>query len=150
MIPGIPAGTPVSVITGIVCIGIENAKIAYKVSKGEYTVTEGLGKMQDATLATAGGIIGATAGRAAGSKIGAMIGTAILPGPGTVIGGFIGGVVGSVVGYAAGAKIGKSVSDGMTKLSKAAEQKGKLFGSAVQKVAQTARSMLGFRKRAKA
>lgn len=79
---------------------LENAKILYKVAKGELSKKEGLDQMGKLNVSLAGGLWGA----AEGAAFGAAIGTAFGP-VGTVVGGIVGGVVGGM----AGSKIGEMV-----------------------------------------
>lgn len=97
--------TPAGKIANIAYVGMENAKVLYKVAKGELTVAEGMDQMHQVTLAAIGGLYGA----GQGALLGATLGTFILPGVGTVIGGFIGSVVGGIAGSAAGSLIHKGV-----------------------------------------
>ena len=149
LLHAIPKGTPAAVVAAVAYSGIECAKIAYKMGKGEYTVTEGLGKMQDVALAAAGGVLASAKGAAIGAKIGAAIGC-VVPGPGNVIGGFVGGVVGGAVGYMAGSAAGKAVSSGLKKAGQAAAKGLQRFGSAVKEGAKAFASALGFGRKAKA
>ena len=97
--------TPAGKIANIVYVGMENAKVFYKVAKGELTMEEGMEQMQQVTLSAIGGIYGAAHGMA----LGAAVGTALFPGVGTVIGGFIGSVAGGMAGSAAGNLVHKGV-----------------------------------------
>ena len=133
IINAIPKGTPAGQIANIVFVGIENAKIMFKVAKGEYTISEGLEKMHDTTCSVIGGLICSAKGTALGTKIGAAVGS-IVPGSGTAIGAAVGGIVGGVVGYMAGSSIGKAVSAGARKLGSAARSVVKSAVSAVKSV----------------
>lgn len=111
----LPPGTPAATCANIAFVAVENVKVAYKVAKGEYTVSEGVEKAAEVTVSTiaglAAGAVGKKWGAAAGAKLGAMIGTTCGP-AGTVVGGFIGGAV----GYMAGSAVGKAVANGVSKL----------------------------------
>jgi len=92
-LPMLSKSTPISVITGIVHVGMENAKIMYKMAKGEIGFKEGMKQMGITTSSTIAGL----ALGAKGATIGAEIGTIFGP-VGVAIGGFLGGVAGSVAG----------------------------------------------------
>ena len=85
--------TPVGVIAGVVHVGIENAKVLFKLFNGELSGEEALDAMGTTTAAAVGGLVGAGKGAAAG---------ALLAGP-------AGSIVGAVVGGIAGTKIGEAV-----------------------------------------
>lgn len=85
--------TPAGRIAGVVHVGIENAKVLYKLFKGELTAEEALEAMGTTTASTVGGFVGAGKGAAVGAALG---------GP-------VGAVVGAVVGGIAGSKIGEAV-----------------------------------------
>lgn len=99
----IAKGTPAGRIANIVFVGVENAKIMYKMATGKITAEEGFAKMEEVTVSTAGGLLG----MAQGSAIGAAWGTVFGP-IGTAVGGFVGGTV----GYLAGSAVGKKVVEG--------------------------------------
>ena len=147
LLHAIPKGTPASIITAIAYAGIENAKVAYKIFKGECTVLEGLGMMQDVTLSTAGGVLCAAEGAVIGAEIGGLLGS-IVPGPGNVIGAAVGGFLGGTIGYMAGSAVGKAVSTGLKKLGKAAVQGIKKMGAAVLEKAQALSNAFRIRKEA--
>ena len=88
--------TPAGQIAGIVHVGMENAKVLYKLAKGEMTGEEALDAMGNTTSSAIGGLAGAVKGAALG----------------TVFGGPVGSFVGGVVGGMAGSKIGQAVYEG--------------------------------------
>ena len=93
--------TPAGTIAGIVHVGIENAKVLFKLATGELTTEEALDAMGTTTAAAVGGLVGAGKGAAAG---------ALLAGPvGAVVGGVVGGIAGSKVGEAVW-EAGKSIA----------------------------------------
>ena len=85
--------TTTGTIAGIVHVGIENAKVLYKLFTGELTAEEALDAMGTTTAAAVGGFVGAGKGAAVG----------------LAVGGPVGAVVGAVVGGIAGSKIGEAV-----------------------------------------
>lgn len=85
--------TPAGRIAGVVHVGIENAKVLYKLFKGEVTTEEALDAMGTTTASAIGGLVGAGKGAAVGA----------------LLGGPVGAVVGAVVGSIAGSKIGEAV-----------------------------------------
>lgn len=99
----IPRMTPVGVIANIACVGIENAKILFKIATGELTVTKGLDQMGRTTVSMIGGLWAMGKGAVVGAGLIAwipVIGPAL-----SVVTGFVGGMV----GYFAGSKIGDMV-----------------------------------------
>lgn len=103
--------TPAGLIANIVYVGLENAKILYKLSKGELTKEEALDAMGQTTTTTVAAIACATQGAALGSQLGIPFGPV-----GIAIGGFVGGVVGGM----AGSGIGQAVYAGGKVIVKAA------------------------------
>lgn len=102
--------TPAGLITNIACVGLQNAKILYKLGKGELTHGEALDAIGNTTVTTTVAIAGATKGAALGAAIGTVLGPL-----GTALGGFVGGVVGGIAGgqigeviYTAGKAVGKT------------------------------------------
>ena len=84
----LPAGR----IVDIVRVGMENAKILFKLAQGELNGEEALDAMGSCTASAIGAL--------AGMGKGAMVGT-VLAGPvGTVVGGMVGGIAGTAVGEA--------------------------------------------------
>lgn len=73
------------------------------------------GKLGRSTITTAASIAGEWGGSIAGAKLGAMagaaLGSAVLPGPGTLIGGFVVGLVGGVAGAVAGDTFGNWLAE---------------------------------------
>ena len=113
--------TPAGMIANIVYVGMENAKVMYKVLKGELSPLEGLDALGNVTTT----VIGSICGAGHGFSLGAAIGTAILPGIGTAVGGFIGAVAGGI----AGSSIGSAIYEGGKMLVKAG---GRLLKSAYE------------------
>jgi len=107
----IPKGTPAGIIANIVCVGIENVKIAAKVAKGEMTLAEGIDNMGKTTVSMAYGLGCAANGAAIGA-------TALSWVP--VVGPVVGGIVGGMVGYAAGSKFGETIHKGAKAVAKKA------------------------------
>ena len=83
--------TPVGRIVGIVHVGMENAKVLFKLAKGELNGEEALDAMGNCTASAVGGLAGAGKGAAAGAIFGPV---------GVVIGGVVGGIAGSKIGEA--------------------------------------------------
>lgn len=96
-------GTPAGRITSAVYIGLENAKILYKLAKGELNGPEALDAMGNVSCSALGGLAGAGIGMAKGAAIGVVFGPI-----GAAVGGFVGGVVGGM----AGSKIGEAIYAG--------------------------------------
>ncbi|MCM1251703.1 MAG: hypothetical protein NC321_02695 [Clostridium sp.] len=107
----IPKTTPASVIANIACVGIENAKILWKIAKGELSLTKGIDHMGRTTVSMAGGFCGMAA-----------VGTALTPWI-PVVGPVLGVAtwfVGSMVGYFGGSKIGDCIYSAGKTVAKAA------------------------------
>lgn len=96
----IPKGTPAGTIANIVHVAIEDIKVIGKVAAGEYTIKEGVDKLEQTTIAVAGGLIAMGEAAAAGASIGAIAGP---------VGAAIGSFVGGMIGYMAGSKAGETV-----------------------------------------
>lgn len=96
----IPKGTPAGTIASIAYVAIEDVKVIGKIATGEYSLKEGMNKLEQTTVAVAGGLIAMGEATAAGAAIGAIAGPV-----GAVVGGFVGGMV----GYMAGSKAGETV-----------------------------------------
>ena len=85
--------TPASIIAGIVHVGMENAKVLFKLAKGELDRVEALDAMGNCTSSVVGGLAGA-------AVVGSMF---VWP---------VGIVIGGIAGYIAGSKIGEAVYEG--------------------------------------
>ena len=107
--------TPVGTIVCIVHVAIENAKVLFKLAKGELNGVEALDAMGNCTASAVGGLAGAAA-------------------VGAVFGGPVGAVIGGVVGGIAGSKIGEAVWEGGKAIVKTA---AKVVKSAVEGTVNT-------------
>ncbi|MCU1733603.1 MULTISPECIES: hypothetical protein [unclassified Pseudomonas] len=103
-------GTPAGLITNIACVGLQNAKILYKLGKGELTGEEAVDAIGNTTVTTTMAIAGATKGASLGAAIGTVFGPV-----GIAVGGFVGGVAGGIAGgqigevvYSAGKAVAKT------------------------------------------
>lgn len=115
-------GTPVGIITTVVCCAVENIKTILKFVRGEITLGEAIEEMADTVASTICGTILAVKG----ATIGATLGTIFGP-----VGTFVGGVVGGLVGYMVGSKIGSMIVGGIKKVGEyAGEVLSKTFESA--------------------
>ena len=124
----IAKGTPAGRIANIVFVGVENAKIAYKIATGKISPQEGLAKMEEVTVSTAAGLIAMSKGAALGASLGTFLGPI-----GTAVGGFVGGTI----GYMAGSAVGKKVVEG----SRIVREKAK---TAIKTIAGKAKSAVGW------
>lgn len=97
--------TPAGQIANMVYLGLENAKVLYKLAKGEINSVEAMDAMGNATLCAGGGLIGA----GKGALIGAIFGP-------------VGGFVGAVVGGMAGAAFGEAIYIGNKAFAKIAAE----------------------------
>lgn len=113
--------TPAGRIANIAYIGLENAKVLFKLAKGELTKEEALDAMGQTTTVTISAIAGAVKGVALGASLGAALGPF-----GAAVGGFVGGIAGGM----AGSKVGEGVYAGAKTLVKAA---GEVFSGVMNK-----------------
>ena len=111
----IPKSTPAGIIANVACVGIENAKILYKIAKGELTLTQGLDRMGRTTVSMAGGLFGAAKGLALGAAS-----TAWIPVVGPLLGA-VTGFIGGTVGYFAGSKVGDLIYNAHKKVASVAK-----------------------------
>lgn len=95
--------TPAGRIVNAVSVGMENAKILYKLAQGKLTAQEALDAMGSSTTAMLGGLAVAAEGVALGATLGMVLGP---------IGAGIGGLVGGVIGGMAGSVFAKGVYEG--------------------------------------
>ena len=95
----IPKGTPAGTIANIAFVAVENVKVIGKVAAGEYTLREGIDKIEQTTVATTAGLMTMGKGAALGASLGVVFGPV-----GVAVGGFIGGSL----GYIAGSKVGET------------------------------------------
>lgn len=121
--------TPAGLIANIACIGLQNAKVLYKLGKGELTQADALDEIGNTTVTATVAIMGATKGAALGAALGTVFGPV-----GTLVGGFVGGVAGGIAGGHIGEKVysaGKAISKTAINLvSKAANGAGRAMVSA--------------------
>lgn len=108
----IPKGTPISTITNVACVAIENVKILRKVATGELSIREGIDQMGCNTVAM-------TYGLSWGGK-GTVIGATALSWV-PIVGPIVGGVVGGAVGYMAGSKVGQTICKAAKTVASAAK-----------------------------
>lgn len=109
----IPKGTPAGTIANIVYVAVEDVKVIGKMVTGEYPLKEGLDKLEQTTVAVAGGLVAMGKGAEVGAAIGAVLGPV-----GAAVGGFIGGTV----GYMAGSKAGEAVVKAHQKIRNKAKE----------------------------
>lgn len=135
----IPKGTKGSTITNIAFTAIENVKVMGKIATGEYTLKEGIDKMQQTTCACVAGM----AASAKGAAIGAAVGTVLGP-----IGSAVGGFIGGTIGYIAGSKVAETVVKGVQKVRDTAKSFVKsavsTVTSGVKSFARGVASLFGF------
>lgn len=127
----IPKGTPVGILSSIVCVGIENVKIMAKVMNGEMTSAEAIDKMGLTTTSMVCGLARSAKGAAIGSAMLAFI---------PVVGPVVGGLVGGTVGYVAGSKVGEGLRKVSKKVSNKAKEVVKGFGEKVYDTGRKAMS----------
>ncbi len=121
LVPIIPKNAPISVVSGVACYGVEQAKIMLQYADGDISGAKAL-EMSGRTavamiahpLSEKFSAMGCALGRKAGAAIGAAVGSIvpILAPVAATVGGFIGGVVGKV----AGSTIGQAIKRGAQKI----------------------------------
>ena len=114
--------TPAGRIANIAYIAMENAKILFKLSKGELSKEEALDAMGQSTTVAISAIAGAVQGAALGASLGAVFGPV-----GIAVGGFVGGVAGGM----AGGGIGEAVYEGGKAVVKTATHTLKVVASGI-------------------
>lgn len=135
--------TPAGLITNIACVGLQNAKVLYKLGKGELTQGEALDAIGNTTVTTSMAIAGATKGAAAGAAIGTVFGPV-----GTAVGGFIGGVAGGIAGgqigevvYEAGKALGKTAIKVVASIAQGTGRAVESLGRGIRSIASSLQSL---------
>ncbi|WP_130861913.1 hypothetical protein [Bacilliculturomica massiliensis] len=118
----IPKGTPAGIIANIAFVAVEDAKVIGRMMSGDLSFKEGIEKLEQTTVATAGGLIAMGGGTAIGAAIGTFAGPV-----GVAVGGFVGGTV----GYMAGSKICETITKGAQKLRNGVIETVKKVGTTV-------------------
>jgi hypothetical protein len=115
--------TPAGQIANMVYVGMENAKVLFKLAKGEVNGIEALDAMGNATCCAIGGLWGgAMAGAAFGGPIGIFVGAVV------------GGMAGSAIGEAAykGVKaIGRTAIQVIESIWESTKEKAEIFAKAM-------------------
>ena len=110
--------TPAGHLAAIAVVAVENAKIMYKLAKGELTGPEAINAMGKVTTSTLCSLQGAAWGFTYGAALGSVLGP-----PGAIVGGVIGAVVGGMAGSAFGELVyagGKSIVKASVSVAKSA------------------------------
>lgn len=133
--------TPAGLITNIACVGMQNAKVLYKLGKGELTREEAFEAIGNTTVTTSMAIAGATKGAATGAALATVFGPV-----GTMVGGFVGGVVGGIAGSQIGELVytaGKAVATSAIKVvAGAVEGVGRALASVGRGISDAISSLL--------
>ena len=124
----LPKGTPASTFANIAYVGIEDSKIIGKMMTGEFTLREGVDKIEQTTVSTVAGLWSMGEGALVGAKALSFLGPA-----GVAIGGFVGGAV----AYAAGSKVAETVVKGVQKLRDLAVRTVKTIASGASSLAKS-------------
>jgi hypothetical protein len=103
--------TPAGLIANIAYLGLENAKVLYKLSKNELSKEDAIDAIGQTTTTTVAAIACAVKGAELGASLGSVFGPI-----GTAVGGFVGGVGGGM----AGSSIGQAVYAGGKAIVRAA------------------------------
>lgn len=123
----IPKGTPAGTIANIAFVAVENVKVIGKVAAGEYTLREGIDKIEQTTVATTAGLMTMGKGAALGASLGLVFGPV-----GVAVGGFIGGSL----GYIAGSKVGETFVKCRQKIRNKVHEVARNLGAKVVNVAK--------------
>lgn len=115
----IAKSTPAAVIANVACVGIENAKILFRVATGELSLTQGINQMGRVSVSMAGGLFAMAKGMALGAAAAAWI--PVLGAPLAVITGLVGGMA----GYFAGSKVGDMIYSAGKKVAGVAKKVAK-------------------------
>ena len=137
-IPFLPKNTPTSVISGVACFGVEQAKVMMKFADGDINSGQALNLMGRAAVVNAANVFGhfgEKIGRQLGQKIGMAVGAIvpILAPVGAVVGSFVGAMVGRI----AGSTVGKAVTKAAKKLAEAAKPVLKRVWEGIKSVGET-------------
>jgi hypothetical protein len=131
--------TPAGLITNIACVGLQNAKVLYKLGKGELTQSEAIDAIGNTTVTTSMAIAGATKGAAIGAAIGTVFGPV-----GTALGGFVGGVAGGIAGgqvgevvYKAGKALAKTAVKAVARIAQGVGRGLEAVGRGIKDVASS-------------
>jgi hypothetical protein len=103
--------SPAGRLASMAYLGMENAKVLFKLAKGELTGMEAVDAMGKTTTSLAISMAAAGAGMVQGAALGVVFGP---------VGVFVGGLVGGIVGGMAGSKIGEHIYEGGKKIVKTA------------------------------
>lgn len=114
--------SPAGRIANIAYVGLENAKVLFKLNNGDLNKDEALDAMGRTTTTAIVTIAGAVEGAALGASYGVVFGPA-----GVAVGSFVGGVAGSI----AGSSIGEAVYEGGKAIVKTALHTAKVVVSGI-------------------
>lgn len=103
--------SPAGRLASMAYLGMENAKVLFKLAKGELTGMEAVDAMGKTTTSLAISMAGAVQGATLGAAYGTVFGPV-----GTIVGGLVGGIVGGM----AGSKIGEYIYEGGKSIVKTA------------------------------
>ncbi|MDO4809325.1 MAG: hypothetical protein Q4A04_05115 [Eubacteriales bacterium] len=126
--------TPAKVISSIVSVGVENAKVLCKMASGELNLVQGIDQMRRNTCVTIYGIVAAAKG--------AAIGQVLIPIP--IVGSFIGGVVGSFAGSNVGSAIFNAAQKIRSVVKSAAKKAVSGLRRFVRKIGNSISRLFGF------
>lgn len=100
--------TPAGRIAAGAMLAVENAKVLFKLGKGEIDSREALDQMGSATATTLASLAVAGKGASAGATVGALLGP---------VGAVVGGVVGGIAGGIAGGYVGEKLYEGAKRVA---------------------------------
>ncbi len=123
----IPKATPAGVIVNMACVGIENAKILFKIASGDFSLTQGIDQMGRVSTSMICGLSGMAKGTAIGAAAAAWI--PIVGIPLAVVTGLVGGMV----GYFAGSKVGEIIYNTGKKVAEVGRKAGKAVWQGLKK-----------------
>lgn len=106
------------VVTGIACVGVENAKVLYKVAKGEMSITKGVDQIGRNTISFIGGFLAAKKANKVIAPLKKVI--KIIPVIGKPLAVAV-GIVTGMVAFAAGSGIGEKIHEAAKKVGSVAK-----------------------------
>lgn len=112
-------------ITNIAFVGVENAKVLFKMAEGKLSTVKAMDQMGKNTVSMIGGMgcMALAKGVAAGFSLGGPVGAGI-------------SLVAGMVGYAAGSSVGDKVYSAVKSVAKTAKEVGKKVWNTIESVAK--------------
>ncbi len=119
------------VITGIACVGVENAKVLYSIAKGNISLSKGIDQIGRNTISFFGGFLAAKKAQKAVQPLKRIVG--LIPVIGKPLAVAI-GVVTGMVAFAAGSGIGEKIHETAKKVATVAKSMAKTVWDGIKSV----------------